>query len=136
MGQAAAFGTGLESVLESYALAMLIACLGLVGLAAFMAARRTKEIGVRKVLGASVVDVVVLLSKDFTRLVVVALAFGLPIAYYLATLWLQDFAYRIALGWPLFAGAAVLMLLVAWSTVSYQALRAAWSNPVDALQHE
>ncbi|GAB5520601.1 MAG: ABC transporter permease [Rhodothermales bacterium] len=117
-------------------IAMLIACLGLLGLAAFMTTQRTKEIGVRKVLGASASDVLVLLSKDFTRLVLVALVIGMPVAYYVATLWLQDFAYRIKLGWSTFIGVSVLMLVLAWLTVSYQALRAAWSNPVDALRQE
>ncbi|MEM1096361.1 MAG: ABC transporter permease [Bacteroidota bacterium] len=117
-------------------IAMLIACLGLLGLAAFITTQRTKEIGVRKVLGASVADVLVLLSKDFTRLVLIALLIGMPVAYYVSTLWLQDFAYRIALGWPTFVVAAVLTLVLAWSAVSYQAFRAARSNPVDALRQE
>jgi len=117
-------------------IAMLIACLGLLGLAAFITTQRTKEIGVRKVLGASVANVLVLLSKDFTRLVLIALLIGMPVAYYVSTLWLQDFAYRIALGWPTFVGAAMLTLVLAWSAVSYQAFRAARSNPVDALRAE
>ncbi len=118
------------------ALAVLIACLGLFGLAAFTAEQRTKEIGVRKVLGASVSGLVLLLSKDFARLVVVALLLAVPLAYVAMDRWLDGFAYRVALSWRLFLLAGLLALLVALLTVSYQAVRAALADPVAALRYE
>lgn len=117
-------------------LALLIACLGLLGLAAFTASQRTKEIGVRKVLGASVPDILLLLSKDFTRLVCIAFVVGTPVAHYAMHTWLQDFAYRITLGWGTFLLAGGAALVLAWLTVSYQAFKAAYANPVDTLRHE
>lgn len=117
-------------------LALVIACLGLFGLAAFTAAQRTKEIGVRKVLGASVADILVLLSKDFTRLVGIAFVVGAPVAYIAMNTWLQDFAYRIALGWGTFVLAGIAALLIAWLTVSYQSLKAARVNPAVTLRSE
>jgi putative ABC transport system permease protein len=118
------------------ALAIGIACLGLLGLAAFTAQQRTKEIGVRKVLGASVVDVVVLLSKDFLRLVVAAVLIASPVAYFLMRGWLENFAYRVELGPWMFLLAGGLALLLALATVSTQALRAASADPVKALRYE
>ena len=117
-------------------LAIFISCLGLFGLAAFSAEKRTKEIGVRKVLGASVINIIVMLSKEFTRLVAVAFIVAVPLSYFLMDRWLQDFAYRINIGWEIFAIAGVLALLIALLTVSYQAIRAALANPVDALKYE
>ncbi len=117
-------------------LAILIACLGLFGLAAFTAQQRTKEIGIRKVLGASVPSIVALLSKDFLKLVLVAFVIAMPVAYYAMSTWLEDFAYRIDLGPWVFVGAGVLALVIALATVSSQALRAAWANPVKALRSE
>ena len=117
-------------------LAIFISCLGLFGLAAFSAEKRTKEIGVRKVLGASVINIIVMLSKEFTRLVAVAFIVAVPLSYFLMDRWLQDFAYRINIGWEIFAIAGVLALLIALITVSYQAIRAALANPVDALKYE
>ncbi len=116
--------------------AILIACLGLFGLAAFTAQRRTKEIGIRKVLGASVPSIVMLLSKDFLKLVLVAFVIAAPVAYWAMSTWLEDFAYRIELGPWIFIGAGVLALAIALATVSSQALRAAWANPVEALRSE
>jgi putative ABC transport system permease protein len=117
-------------------LALAVACLGLFGLAAFMAEQRTKEIGIRKVMGATVSNVVVLLSRDFARLVVVAFVLAAPLAYLAADRWLADFAYRVDLGWAVFALAGVGALLVALLTVGYQALKVALADPVHALRYE
>jgi putative ABC transport system permease protein len=117
-------------------LTTLIACLGLFGLAAFMAEQRTKEIGIRKVLGASVSNIVTLLSKDFLRLVLLANIIAWPLAYYAMNRWLQDFAYRIEIGWSVFALSGTAALLIALLTVSYQAIKAAIANPVDSLRTE
>ena len=118
------------------ALAVFIACLGLFGLASYLAEQRTKEIGVRKVLGASVSSIVVLLSRDFTRLVVVAMLAAWPLAYYAMSEWLQSFAYRVDVNWMRFALAGALALLIALLTVSTQAIRAALANPVESLRYE
>ncbi|MFD2571029.1 ABC transporter permease [Spirosoma soli] len=117
-------------------LAVLIACLGLFGLAAFAAEARTKEIGVRKVLGASVGSVVIMLSKDFTRLVLLAIVIGLPIAWYLTGQWLQNFAYHIDIEWWIFALAGLLAMSIALITVSFQSVKAALMNPVKSLRTE
>ncbi len=117
-------------------LAVLIACLGLFGLAAFTAEQRTKEIGVRKVLGASVPGLVALLSKEFVRLVLAATLVALPLAYLGMQRWLDDFAYRIDVGVGTFLLAGALVLLVALATVSYQAVRAARKDPVESLRYE
>jgi putative ABC transport system permease protein len=118
------------------ALTIFIACLGLFGLATFTAEQRTKEIGIRKVLGASVSSVVLLLSKDFLKLVLVAIVIGSPVAYYLMNKWLSDFAYRIEISWWVFAAAAILAISVALLTVGYQAIKAALMNPVESLKTE
>lgn len=117
-------------------LAVFIACLGLFGLASFIAEQRTKEIGVRKVLGATAQSVVMLLSKEFTKLVGLAFVIAAPIAYFMMRNWLQDFAYRTTLSPLLFLGAGVLALVIAWLTVSYQAFKAALTNPAEALRCE
>jgi putative ABC transport system permease protein len=117
-------------------LAIFVACLGLFGLAAFTATQRTKEIGVRKVLGASVPRIVVLLSKDFVRLVLVAFVVAAPVAYLLMNRWLEDFASRVTIEWPVFIIAGVLTLAIALGTVSYQAVKAATVNPVRTLRAE
>ncbi len=118
------------------ALAILLACLGLFGLASFTVERRTKEIGVRKVLGASATGIAGLLSKDFVKLVAAANLIAWPIAYYVMIDWLQDFAYRINIGWWIFALTGGLALLIALLTVSTQAIKAALANPVEALRYE
>jgi putative ABC transport system permease protein len=118
------------------ALAMLIACLGLFGLAAFMAEQRTKEIGVRKVLGASVGSIIGLLSKDFLKLVFIAILIASPLAWYAMNQWLNDFAYKIDIEWWMFALAGLLAVLIAFATVSFQSIRAALMNPVKALRTE
>jgi putative ABC transport system permease protein len=116
--------------------AVLIACLGLFGLASFMAEQRTKEIGIRKVLGASVSGITFLLSKEFTKWVLVANAIAWPVAYYAMNRWLQGFAYRINIGIWSFVLSAVIAFLVALLTVSYQAIKAAIANPVESLRYE
>ena len=117
-------------------LAILIACLGLFGLAAFTTQQRTKEIGIRKILGASVSGIVCLLSKDFLKLVLVANIIAWPIAYYAMNQWLQSFAYRIDLGISTFILSGLIALFIALLTVSYQAIKAARANPVEALRYE
>lgn len=117
-------------------LAIVIACLGLFGLSSFITSQRTKEIGVRKVMGASVTGIVVLLSKEFTYLVLIACALAFPVAWYAMDLWLQDFAYATTMGWEVFVVSGLSALVVAWLTVSYQSIKAATSNPVDALHYE
>ena len=117
-------------------LSILIACLGLLGLSSFMAEQRTREIGVRKVLGATITNVILLLSRDFTKLVLLAFVLGAPAGYFVMQAWLEDFPYRIdpGLGMIFFAGLAAL--LVAWLTVGYQAFKAATANPADAVHAE
>ena len=117
-------------------LAIFIACLGLFALAAFMAEQRTNEIGIRKVLGASVSAIIGLLSKDFLKLVTVGLLVGCPITYYASLRWLQGFAYRIELSWTYFFVAAILTLAIAFATISSQAARAALANPAESLKYE
>jgi putative ABC transport system permease protein len=116
--------------------AVLIACLGLFGLAAYAAEQRTKEIGVRKVLGATVPQIVLLLSKDFGRLVLIAFLVAVPIAYIVMQNWLDRFAFRIDLPWWLFLAAGLATLAIAWLTVSYQSMKAALSDPAKSLRYE
>lgn len=118
------------------ALTIFVACLGLLGLAAYAAERRKKEIGIRKVLGSSVEGLVLLLSKDFVRLVTIAMVIAAPVAWYFMNGWLQDFAYRVELSWWIFILAAVVSILIALVTVSFQAVKAALSNPVKNLRTE
>ena len=125
-----------QVILVFAVLAVFVACLGLFGLAAFAAERRTKEIGIRKVLGASVGNIVVLLSKEFVLLVAFAFALAGPLGYLAMDRWLADFAYRIDLGLGLFLLAGALVLLVALLTVSSQAVRTALADPVKSLRHE
>jgi putative ABC transport system permease protein len=117
-------------------LAILISCLGLFGLAAYTAERRTKEIGIRKVLGASAGSIATLLSRDFLKLVLISCLLAFPIAWWAMSHWLQSYAYRINLEWWVFAGAGILAVLIALSTVSLQAVRAAMMNPVKSLRME
>ncbi len=117
-------------------LTIFIACIGLLGLAAFATEQRTKEIGIRKVLGASVPNLVTLLSKDFSKWVLLANLIAWPVAYFVMNKWLQDFAYRIDIGWWVFALAGGLAFLIALLTVSTQAIKAALANPVEALRYE
>lgn len=117
-------------------LTIFISCLGLLGLAIYMAEARIKEIGVRKVLGASVGGLVALLSKDFLKLVGIAFLIATPIAWWAMYEWLSDYPYRVTIQWWVFAGAGLLSLLIALATVGYQAIRAALSNPVESLRTE
>ncbi|HEV7781895.1 MAG TPA: ABC transporter permease [Chitinophagaceae bacterium] len=117
-------------------ISIFICCIGLWGLIAFVVVRKTKEIGVRKVLGSSVRGIVYLLSKDFLKLVLIALVIASPIAWYLMNKWLQDFAYRIHMSWWIFIAAGLVALLIALVTVSFQAIKAAISNPVKSLRTE
>lgn len=117
-------------------LALLISCLGLFGLSAFMAGQRVKEIGVRKVLGASVTGIVRLLSVDFVKLVIIAVVIASPVAWWAMNHWLDDFAYRIDVEWWMLAAAGLAAVVVALLTVSWQAIRAATANPVDSLRDE
>src|SRR5690606_8869510 len=110
--------------------------LGLFALAAFATAQRTKEIGIRKVMGASVASVVQLLSEDFVKLVLVALVIASPIAWYAMNRWLADFAYRIDIEWWMFATAGLVAVGIALLTVSFQAIKAAVANPVESLRSE
>ncbi len=118
------------------ALAIIISCLGLFGLAAYTAERRTKEIGIRKVLGASVEGLASLLSKDFIKLVTTSCIIAFPVAWWIMQNWLQDYAYRIQISWWIFISAGVLAILIALLTVSFQAIKAAIANPVKSLRTE
>ncbi|WP_128546006.1 ABC transporter permease [Larkinella soli] len=118
------------------AISILISCLGLFGLAAFAAQQRTKEIGVRKVLGASVTNIVLMLSKDFLKLVLIAILIASPIAWWAMSKWLEDFAYRIDIPWWVFVVSGVLAVAIAFLTVSFQSIRAALMNPVKSLRSE
>lgn len=115
-------------------LAILIACLGLFALSAFMADQRRNEIGVRKALGASAADIVRELSRDFLKLVALAIIIASPLAWVVMNRWLEDFAYRIDVDWTIIGGAGLLTLLVAWSTVAWQSIKAARTNPADVLR--
>jgi putative ABC transport system permease protein len=117
-------------------IAILISCLGLFGLAAFAAERRTKEIGIRKVLGATVVGITGLLAKDFLKLVLLAIAIASPIAWWGMQKWLKDFAYSIDIQWWMFAATAVFAITIAFLTVSFQSIKAALANPVKSLRSE
>jgi len=117
-------------------LSIFIACLGLFGLSVYTIERRTKEIGVRKVLGASVQNVVALLSKDFLKLVLISAIIAFPVAWFAMNKWLEDFAYRISIGWTVFVLAAFAALLIALFTISFQAIKAAIANPVKSLRTE
>lgn len=116
--------------------AIIIACLGLFGLATFTVESRTKEIGIRKVLGASLMSIVGLLSKEFLILVGIAIILASPIAYYFMNLWLSDFPYRINIGWWIFALASVLAIVIAFLTVGFQSIKAALTNPIRSLKSE
>jgi ABC-type antimicrobial peptide transport system permease subunit len=118
------------------ALAILISCLGLFGLTSFVAEQRTKEIGLRKVLGASVFNVWNMLSKDFLKLIIISCFIAVPIAYYVMNGWLQEYPYRVMLKWWIFALAIVGAVLVTVITVSFQAIKAAKANPIRSLRME
>jgi ABC-type antimicrobial peptide transport system permease subunit len=117
-------------------LTIIISCLGLFGLAAYMAENRIKEIGVRKVLGASVVSITTLLSKEFLQLVIVSFVIASPIAWYAMHQWLLGYTYRVNIEWWVFAGAGIIAVLISLLTISFQAIKAAIANPVKSLRSE
>jgi ABC-type antimicrobial peptide transport system permease subunit len=118
------------------ALAIFISCLGLYGLSAYMAEQRTKEIGVRKVLGASLFNILRLLSTDFTRLILVATVIAIPLSWWAVNKWLESFAYHVRVGWVIFVVAPLAALLIAWITVSYESIKAGVANPATSLRSE
>jgi ABC-type antimicrobial peptide transport system permease subunit len=117
-------------------IAIFICCLGLLGLITFTAEQKTKEIGIRKVLGASVASIIQMLSKDFLKLVLLAAIIAFPIAWWAMEKWLQSFAYRITIGWWMFVSAGMLTILIALITISFQSIKAAIANPVKSLRTE
>ena len=125
-----------QIMLFSAVLTIFISCIGLLGLSVLSAEKRTKEIGIRKVLGASVNNVVITLSKDFIKLVIIALLIAVPLSFWAASEWLQNYPYRISLSWQLFVLAGVLVIFIALFTVSFQAIKAAIANPVKSLRTE
>jgi len=132
-----AVGERVSNLLKYFAvLAIVIACLGLFGLASFTAEQRTKEMGIRKVLGASIGALIVLMSRDFTKWVLIANLIAWPVSWYVMDQWLNDFAYRINIGWETFVLAAVITITIALLTVLYQSVRAATANPVDSIKYE
>lgn len=117
-------------------IAIFIACLGLFGLASFTVEQRTKEIGIRKVLGASISGIVIILSKEYVKWIVLANVLAWPAAYVVMNQWLKNFAYRTDIGISTFFLSAVLALVIALLTVSYQSIKAALANPVESLRYE
>ena len=117
-------------------IAIIISCLGLFGLAAYMTEKRTKEVGIRKVMGASVSGILILLSKEFTRWVLIANIIAWPVAYYLMNKWLQSFVYHVDINVGIFVLSGLIALFIAWITVSYQSFKMALSNPGDSLRYE
>lgn len=123
-------------ITSSAVIAIFISCLGLLGLITLLTIQRTKEIGIRKVLGASVATITTLLSVDFIKLVLIAIIVATPIAWFTMSKYLQDFAYRIDIQWWVFALAGIIAVLIAFVTVSYQSIKAAMANPVNSLRNE
>ena len=117
-------------------IAIFISCLGLYGLVSFMAVQRTKEVGIRKVLGASVRNILYLLSKEFTLLIIIAFIISAPIAYYIMNEWLKNYSYRVPLSASIFILAILGSVLIAWLTVAHRAIHAATANPVKSLRSE
>jgi putative ABC transport system permease protein len=117
-------------------LAIIISCLGLIGLSSFMMERRTKEIGIRKVNGAKSIEIFSKLSKEYIVLVIISFSIASPIAWFAMNKWLQNFAYRINIGWWVFALAGIIVMAITVLTISFQSYRAAVKNPVEALRYE
>jgi putative ABC transport system permease protein len=117
-------------------LAILIACMGVFGLTAYMAEQRTKEIGIRKVMGASVGNIVSLFTVNYIKLLLISFVIAIPVAWWVGDRYLQNFAYRISLSWWMFAAAALITVALTLLTVSFQAIKAATANPVKALKTE
>jgi putative ABC transport system permease protein len=127
----------LSKIFNSFSLlTIFIACLGLLGLAAFTAEQRTKEIGIRKTVGASVSNILILLTKDFVKWIILSSVIALPLAYYLMEKWLQNFAYHINPGWLPFILAAFLTFTIVLMTVGFQVIKAATTNPINSLKYE
>jgi putative ABC transport system permease protein len=127
----------LGKIFASFAsLAIIIACLGLFALTAFTAEQRTKEIGIRKVMGASVSSIVGLLSKEFGKLILIAFALAAPLAWFSVDWWLKGYSFKTEIGISVYALAGLFCLLIAWLTMGYQSIRAATSNPVKSLRNE
>jgi ABC-type antimicrobial peptide transport system permease subunit len=126
------------SILSRYfaGIAILISCLGLFGLTTFTAERRAKEIGIRKILGLGELGIVFLLSRDFTRIVFIAIVLSIPVSYYFGETWLREFAYHVDLQWWYFAAPAVAALIIAWLTIGVQTIKAANVNPAKTLRSE
>ena len=126
-----------QQIFSAFAiLAIIIASLGLFGLSAFSIEQRTKEIGIRKVLGASVQQVIIVVSKEFFLLIAIAFLISIPVAWWAMNKWLQDFAYRINISWWFFAAAGIIVLLIALFTISFQSIKAAVANPIKSLRTE
>ena len=125
-----------QIILFSAILTIFISCIGLLGLSVLSAEKRTKEIGIRKVLGASVQQIVTTLSTDFIKLVAMALIIATPLVYIAAHKWLQNYPYRIEMSWWLFASAGILVMLLALFTISFQSIKAAVANPAKSLRTE
>ena len=117
-------------------LAIFISCLGLLGLVSFMAEQRTKEIGIRKTFGAPISAIVILMSKDFARLVIIANAIAIPLAWYFLKEWLNNYCYTTKLSADIFIYAFLISILIAWLTISFQSVKAALMNPVQAIKYE
>ena len=118
------------------AIAIFLSCLGLYGLASFMAVQRIKEVGIRKVLGATTADIVYVFSKEFIILIAIAFAIAAPIAWYYMNQWLQNYSYRVNISWWLFAAGGSVAIIIALVTISFQAIKAAMANPVKSLRTE
>lgn len=117
-------------------LTIFISCLGLFALSAYMAETRIKEVGMRKVLGASVFNIASLLSGSFLKLVIISCVVASPMAWFVMNNWLENYEYRISIGWPVFAGTGLLVMMIALATISFQSVSAALANPVKALRSE
>jgi putative ABC transport system permease protein len=117
-------------------LAIFIACLGLFGLSAFMATQRTKEIGIRKVLGASVSNILTLLSRDFIKLIIFASILAIPLAYWVIQKWLENYAFHFELSWWLLLAPVLILIIITLFTVSFQTIKAAFTDPAKSLRYE
>ncbi len=122
--------------LAGSSLAIIIACLGLFGLTSLMISRRVREIGIRKVLGASTTNITFLVNKEFTKLVFLSFLVATPLAWYFISIWLNDFAYKVDLGWWIYASAGIIAIFISWVTISFQSIKAALANPIESLKSE
>ena len=120
----------------STTIALLISCLGLYGLSVYVAERKTKEIGIRKVVGASIESIVGMLSKEYIKLIVISFVISVPLGYYFMNKWLEGFAYKITPGMSVFIISGLVSFLIAWLTISFESFRAASKNPVDAFKDQ